>query len=107
PAAAAHAAAEVRWLQVSAGTNHTCAIRERSPGAGEGTLWCWGSNAAGRLGTGDTIARSVPTQIGKETNWFFVSVGNSHSCALRTQVLGIGGVRYCWGDNIHYKLGKG
>ena len=33
-----------RWVAVSAGDEHTCAI------ADDGRLWCWGSAATDRLG---------------------------------------------------------
>jgi alpha-tubulin suppressor-like RCC1 family protein len=40
-----------------AGGAHTCAIKT------DGSLWCWGNNAYGQLGTGDTKQRESPTRI--------------------------------------------
>src|SRR5690242_11386617 len=40
------AATEPRWIHIAAGWNFTCGIREGN------TLWCWGDNANGALGTG-------------------------------------------------------
>ena len=48
------------WLAISAGHIHTCGIRR------DHTLWCWGNNAYGQLGLGDTTDRSTPTQVGTE-----------------------------------------
>ncbi|WP_083682631.1 RCC1 domain-containing protein [Archangium sp. Cb G35] len=44
-------------VAISAGRNHSLAVRE------DGTLWAWGSNAAGRLGDGTTIQRATPVQV--------------------------------------------
>lgn len=41
---------------LTAGGAHTCAIAD-------GEVWCWGSNANGRLGTNDTTNRLTPTRI--------------------------------------------
>jgi hypothetical protein len=43
--------------QVSVGTGHTCALTEN------GLVWCWGKNAYGQLGTGDTLDKSSPTLV--------------------------------------------
>lgn len=40
--------------QVSAGSQHTCAVRTN------GTLWCWGANAYGQLGIGSADASPHP-----------------------------------------------
>lgn len=45
------------WIYVSAGSNHTCAIKT------DNTLWCWGKNASGQLGDGTTIDKSSPTMV--------------------------------------------
>ena len=42
------------WKQVSCGYYHTAAIKT------DGTLWTWGLNTAGQLGTNNTTARSTP-----------------------------------------------
>src|SRR5688572_27444175 len=45
--------------QISAGFAHTCAIRI------DGTVWCWGQNLCGVLGTGeaDSANRLIPTPV--------------------------------------------
>lgn len=45
------------WIQVSAGFDFTCAIRE------DGTLWCWGRNTFGQLGLGDHEDRATPALV--------------------------------------------
>lgn len=50
------------WNKVVAGKNHTCAIKATVAGAQFGTLWCWGQNTFGQLGTG-TAWSEAPTLI--------------------------------------------
>ena len=47
------------WQTVSAGSQHTLAVREDS--AGPRTLWVWGRGSG--LGLGDTAIRTTPTQV--------------------------------------------
>ena len=51
------------WAKLEHGPNayNTAAIKT------DGTLWCWGSNGAGELGTNDIVRRSSPVQIGSST----------------------------------------
>jgi alpha-tubulin suppressor-like RCC1 family protein len=51
------ASAGQTWQAVSAGQQHTCAV------ATDGSLWCWGNNSNGQLGTGSTQWRQVPTRV--------------------------------------------
>jgi alpha-tubulin suppressor-like RCC1 family protein len=44
------------WSAVSASGSHTCATKT------DNTLWCWGSNDRGQLGTGDLINATSPAQ---------------------------------------------
>lgn len=44
--------------RISAASNHTIALCEN------GTVWTWGDNSKGQLGTGDTAERVVPVQAG-------------------------------------------
>lgn len=41
----------------------------------DGTLWAWGGNTYGALGTGDNVHRSSPVQVGSRNNWRSI-VGN-------------------------------
>jgi hypothetical protein len=51
------------WATIWAGFQSSYGIKQ------DGTLWAWGSNQAGRLGLGDTVARTTPTQVGTDTDW--------------------------------------
>ncbi len=88
------------WTDVSAagassGQGFTCGIRG-------GSLFCWGWNANGQLGVGDTSSRSTPTQVGVGSDWEHVSAGGFHGCAIRAD-----GALFCWGDNGGGQLGDG
>jgi alpha-tubulin suppressor-like RCC1 family protein len=71
-------AAGDNWATVSAGAEHSAAIKEG------GTLWTWGSNSQGQLGHNDTTARNVPTQVGDRDDWVAVSACTSFTLALRS-----------------------
>jgi Regulator of chromosome condensation (RCC1) repeat len=45
------------WTHVAAGFYHACAIRTG------GTLWCWGDNIYGQLGTGSQTSQDRPRQV--------------------------------------------
>jgi alpha-tubulin suppressor-like RCC1 family protein len=69
------------WRSLSLGTNHSAAIKT------DGTLWLWGLNCEGMLGNnqaGAFCAHSSPIQtISGGTDWRQVSLGRTHSTALR------------------------
>ena len=65
------------WVTVSAGFNHTAAVRAN------GTAWAWGGNLNGRLGDGTETSRSSPVSVaGGFTDWVTVSAGN-HTAAIK------------------------
>lgn len=85
----------------SAGSEHSCAVDD------EGSLWCWGSNTQGKLGSGSDSDASVPgaVQVVSEaltpvSGITQVAVGAESACAIGDE-----GKVYCWGDNTHGKLG--
>ena len=83
------------WSQVSAGNQHTVAVKT------DGTLWTWGLNTSGQLGTGNTTARSSPvTTAGGGTTWSQVSAGGFHTAAIKTD-----GMLWTWGYNGYGQLG--
>lgn len=85
------------WKWVSAGCDHTLAIKT------DGTLWTWGSNVCGVLGTGNTINRSSPgTTAGCGRNWYTVSSEWNHNLAIKTD-----GTLWSWGSNTCGQLGDG
>jgi len=84
------------WRTVSAGGNHTVAIRK------DGSLWAWGWNLQGQLGDGTTTQRTRPVQIGTDANWRTVSAGQFHTMAIREDRS-----LWAWGSNGHGELGDG
>lgn len=65
------------YTNVGAGQFHACAVRS------DKTLWCWGHNTSGQIGTGtnDTFFLR-PAQSGNGTDWVSVTAGGSFTCAL-------------------------
>ncbi|MGB0678646.1 MAG: hypothetical protein ACPGUV_03185, partial [Polyangiales bacterium] len=92
-------------VQVAAGGEHTCMLRQ------DGTVWCWGRNVnpdskQGMLGDGSSVAQrlfpvpvlGVDGQPLRDVRK--ISVGSWHGCALRAD-----STLHCWGDNGFGKLG--
>lgn len=83
------------WCAVSAGDNHTTAIKT------DGTMWSWGYG--GQLGAGTVVDRSSPvTNSGGGTTWCAVSAAKFHTAALKTD-----GTVWTWGGNGNATLGDG
>ena len=85
------------WVQISAGGNHTTAIRAN------GQAWAWGYNTYGRLGDGTTSVRSSPVSVvGGITDWVQISAASRHTAAIRAN-----GQAWAWGNNPSGQLGDG
>jgi alpha-tubulin suppressor-like RCC1 family protein len=85
----------VNWKEVSAGTKDCFAIKT------DGTLWVWGRNNYGQLGTNDTTHRSSPVQtVAGGTNWKQVSNYSGGVAAIKTD-----GTLWTWGFNLFGQLG--
>ena len=82
---------------VSCGGNHTAAIKT------DGTLWTWGANVYGQLGTGkegyDTNSY-VPVKVMENVS--AVSCGSLHTAAIKTD-----GSLWMWGANSFGQIGNG
>ncbi|MCL2680649.1 MAG: hypothetical protein FWF11_04155, partial [Coriobacteriia bacterium] len=88
---------DTNWKQVSAGMNHSHAIKT------DGTLWGWGMNWHGVTGQGTTTGnQATPAQIGTDTDWMQVSAGGMFSLAIKTD-----GTLWAWGDNGRAATGFG
>ncbi|HJM13465.1 MAG TPA: hypothetical protein QF641_03120 [Candidatus Thalassarchaeaceae archaeon] len=85
-------------VTIVTGFHHTCGIADDS------TLYCWGDNEYGQLGTGDDLRRVAPTQILLPSGRTPVSVnaGGNATCVILDNGSGM-----CWGQNIHGHLGDG
>jgi alpha-tubulin suppressor-like RCC1 family protein len=80
--------------KVGAGASCTFVIKT------DGTLWAWGRNNYGQLGTGNTTNTAVKTQVGTATNWQSVEGGQFHTAAIKAD-----GSLYTWGFNASGQLG--
>ena len=85
------------WKQVSCGAgNAISAIKT------DGTLWMWGRNSLGGLGTNDLTNRSTPvTTFAGGTNWKQSSGGYRTCVAIKTD-----GTLWTWGLNANGELGN-
>ena len=83
------------WKQICASVYMTAAIKT------DGTLWTWGRNAEGALGTNDTTNRATPvTTFAGGTNWKQVSAGGLRVAAIKTD-----GTLWIWGNKNNGGLG--
>jgi alpha-tubulin suppressor-like RCC1 family protein len=90
---------------ITAGLYHSCVRLE------SGQVKCWGLNAHGELGLGDTDNRGdqpgemgdqlPPLDLGTDLAITSLTAGGSSSCAIFT-----GGKLKCWGDNLNRQLGN-
>jgi alpha-tubulin suppressor-like RCC1 family protein len=82
--------------QISAGAMHTCAVDT------SGSVWCWGSNRDGKLGTGsDKFINPLPEKVtGLPNPVDQVASGSTYTCALdNTRNI------WCWGDGAFGEIG--
>lgn len=83
-------------VEVSAGSDHTCALLE------SGRVVCWGANMLGQLGNGATLESSIPVMVAGLDDAIGISAGYEFNCAVRS-----GGQVSCWGSNHSGQLGDG
>lgn len=80
------------------GDGFTCALDDGT------AVYCWGSNANGRLGTDDTATnapRPLLTELG-DIRPVALAAGGNHACALSTS-----SSLHCWGSDNLNQLGDG
>jgi alpha-tubulin suppressor-like RCC1 family protein len=82
-------------LDVSAGSDHTCAVKT------DGSLWCWGRNDRGQLGDGTSVGKVIPKRI-FESGIKKISTGDKYTCAIKND-----SSLWCWGENNSGQLGLG
>ena len=81
---------------MSAGSDFTCGVTTG------GAAYCWGYNADGELGNGDTTTRAAPVAVAGGLSFATVSAGYRFACGVTTS-----GAAYCWGYNALGQLGNG
>jgi alpha-tubulin suppressor-like RCC1 family protein len=77
-----------QWREVQATLSSYCGIQL------DDSLWCWGDNIWAEAGVGNQLPVSRPTQVGTDSNWAALGLGDIHSCAIRTD-----GTLWCWGSH--------
>lgn len=97
------------WNDIKGSLASVIAIKNTTPlSAGtsgtQGTLWTWGSNLNGMLGTGDADYQDqwTPFQVGTDANWKKISGGGQHFAAINS----LGELWLC-GWNIFGEIGDG
>ncbi|MCL2381419.1 MAG: hypothetical protein FWC64_07470 [Treponema sp.] len=85
------------WKSASAGTDHSAAIRV------DGSLWVWGRNEWGQLGTGNAGSSRTPVRIAHPGghSWESVNAGDRFTIAIDDQ-----GKLWSWGRNELGQLGQ-
>lgn len=74
------------WKELSAGVAHCLALKR------DGTLWAWGKNSDGQIGTGYLSPAEQPRQVGTNQNWVAISAGGMASFAMQAD-----GTIWAWG----------
>ena len=82
--------------QVTAGSQHTCAIDS------VGAAWCWGDNDRGQLGDGTRDDRLLATRVTGGHTFVAIGAGVQHTCGVTAA-----GAVLCWGDNTFAQAGAG
>ena len=83
-------------LAISAGDSHTCATLQ-------GSAYCWGYGAYGRLGSGSSANAEEPALVSGGVLFRAVVTGGSFSCGIAAS----DSTAYCWGYNHLGQLGDG
>ncbi len=82
------------WIDISSFRKHILALKS------DGSLWAWGSNINGAIGSGNTDLQQTPYQI--DGTWKAISAGTNFSIAIKDD-----GKIYSWGSNGLGELGLG
>jgi alpha-tubulin suppressor-like RCC1 family protein len=84
-------------VQVATSQHRRCVI------AGDGALYCWGSNAQGQVGNAGRSDQPAPVRIGAAgQRWLAVATARETTCAIDSEQ-GL----YCWGKCDNGQTGQG
>ena len=85
---------------IAVGDKHACALHRD-----EGTVYCWGNNTFGQLGT--SSLHGLPEQVAADANNYTlkgaksIAAGKDRTCFISTK-----DELYCWGNGAHGLLGN-
>ncbi|MFA6285846.1 MAG: chitobiase/beta-hexosaminidase C-terminal domain-containing protein [Opitutaceae bacterium] len=83
-------------IAITAGSSFSLALKS------DGTVWGWGYNGSGQLGTNySPSSTNVPIRVGTVANMIAITAGNYHVLALKTD-----GSVSAWGSNGSGQLGN-
>jgi alpha-tubulin suppressor-like RCC1 family protein len=83
-------------IAVSAGQDWSLALKA------DGTVWAWGRNHRGQLGTTAVSSSTTPLQVPTPVGITAIAAGDAHGLALR-----FSGTVWAWGDDTSGQLGDG
>ena len=83
-------------IAISGGYLHSLALKN------DGTVWAWGRNSEGQLGTGNTVESNVPVQVIGLSGIVSIAGAPYHSLAVKND-----GTAWAWGYNSTGQLGIG
>ena len=83
-------------IAIAGARDHSLAILNN------GTVWAWGLNQYGNLGTGNTVSHHLPVQVKGLSQIIAIAGGRDHSLAIKK-----GGAVYAWGWNAYGQIGDG
>jgi alpha-tubulin suppressor-like RCC1 family protein len=83
------------WRTVSCGEGHNVALTTAN------TVWCWGWNGSGQIGSGlgTTINTLSPFQVSTATTWAHAAAGGRHTLAILAN-----GNIWGWGSNASMQI---
>ncbi len=87
---------KLRFRALATGNFHTCGI------SADHSLYCWGKNRHGQLGTRTRSGARVPHPAALGLSFRSITAGSYHTCGFTTDE-----TAYCWGSNEYGQLGSG
>ena len=80
---------EADWKEIRAGVAHCLALKQ------DGSLWAWGKNDYGQVGTGYTSPVEPIRRVGTNSNWTAISPAAMASYAMQSD-----GTLWGWGSDV-------